>query len=124
MPQRNDQFGEPGPSGANRRRSERVMLQIPITVLTENAEGDQLREDTHTMVVNAHGGLMKMETEVVPGQPLVLINASTNKEESCRVVRVDHAPGGITAVSFEFDWPAPDFWPVVFPPPDWHQVKV
>ena len=50
--------------GANRRRSERVMLQIPILVKTDSAEHEHFEEETHTLVVNAHGGLVKLEMEV------------------------------------------------------------
>src|SRR4029077_1642581 len=41
----------------NRRRSERVMLQVAVTVLAETPEHEQVREETQTLVVNAHGGL-------------------------------------------------------------------
>jgi hypothetical protein len=103
----------------NRRRSERVMLQIPVTVVADDPTGKAVREETNTLVVNAHGGLMKLKTEVVVGQPIVLINPRTKMEANARVVRVDEPPGGVSAVAFEFDEPAPQFWPVVFPPADW-----
>ncbi|HUI73515.1 MAG TPA: hypothetical protein VLX32_01145 [Candidatus Acidoferrum sp.] len=107
----------------NRRRSERVMLQIPVTVVAETDDRQEEREETHTLVVNAHGGLIKLKMEVVVGQPIVLINPKSGAEEGARVVRVDNPPGGHTAVAFEFDRPAPHFWPVVFPPPDWSTPK-
>jgi hypothetical protein len=107
----------------NRRRSERVMLQIPVTVATEMPDRTKQREETHTLVVNAHGGLLKLKMEVVVGQPIVLIHPKTRAEEKARVVRVEHPPGGATAVAFEFDRPAPHFWPVVFPPEDWNAAR-
>lgn len=110
-------------SPQNRRRSERVMLQVPIVVVANSRDGVELREETHTLVVNAHGGLMKLHMEVVAGQPLVLTNPKTGAQETCRVIRVDNPPGGHTAVAFEFDRPAPQFWPIFFPPPDWGLPK-
>lgn len=106
-------------SPQNRRRSERVVLHVPIVVVADGPGGDEIREETHTLVVNAHGGLVKLDMEVVAGQPIVLINPKTGAEENCRVIRVDHPPGGHTAVAFEFDVPSPQFWPIVFPPSDW-----
>lgn len=106
-------------TGANRRRSERVMLQIPITVLTESLEHEAMREETQTMVVNAHGGLVKLTMEVLPGQPIVLKHPRSGVEAVARVVRVENPPGGFTAVSFEFLEVSPHFWPVDFPPADW-----
>jgi hypothetical protein len=99
------------------------MLQIPVVVVTESRERVEIREETHTLVVNAHGGLLKLKAEVVVGQPIVLMNPKTGAEEGARVIRVDHPPGGHTAVAFEFDRPAPHFWPVVFPPADWGLPK-
>ena len=107
----------------NRRRSERVMLQIPITVLAESPERDPLQEDTHTLVVNAHGGLMKLNLELLPGQPIILVNRQTGAEQSCKVVRIDHPAADYFAVAFEFDRPAPKFWPIAFPPSDWEVPK-
>jgi len=106
------------PQPSDRRRSERVLLHVPVVVKTETMEGKRVQEETHTLVVNAHGGLLTLKMEVVPGQPMLLLNPKNGKEQKCRVVRVDNPPGGALAVAFEFETPAPNFWPVVFPPAD------
>lgn len=106
------------PNPANRRRSERVILQVPVTVLTETHEREQVQEQTQTLVVNAHGGLLKLKMEVLAGQPLVLVN-SKGQQEQCHVVRIDQPSPDYFAVAFQFDEPAPLFWPVTFPPADW-----
>jgi len=109
----------PPSTGANRRRSERVMLQIPIVVMTETLEHENLREQTQTMIVNAHGGLVKLLMEVMPGQPIVLMHPRSGVTAAARVIRVENPPGGFTAVGFEFNEVSPKFWPVEFPPADW-----
>jgi hypothetical protein len=108
---------------ANRRRSERVMLQIPVTVLAETPERTQVQEDTHTLVVNAHGGLIKLKMELLSGQPIILVNPQTGIEESGHVVRIDQPSPDYFAVAFEFERPSPKFWPVTFPPKDWEIPK-
>lgn len=108
----------PDTNPANRRRSERVMLQVPVTVLTETADREQVQEVTQTLVVNAHGGLLKLKMEVLAGQPFVLVN-SKGVQEQCHVVRIDQPSPDYYAVAFQFDEPAPMFWPVSFPPADW-----
>jgi hypothetical protein len=95
------------------------MLQIPLTVVTHSLEHKPVKEETTTLVVNAHGGLMKLRTEVSVGEPLVLLNQVTGKQEAARVVRLERPPGDYFAVAFEFNQPSPKFWPVVFPPTDW-----
>ena len=117
-----DTFAGPkmtAPNPANRRRSERVMLQVPVVVQAKTRDGKELREETQTVVVNAHGGLLKLRMEVKAGQPILLINEKSKAQQACRVVRVETSEAGLSAVAFEFDQPAPHFWPIVFPPADW-----
>lgn len=104
----------------NRRRSERVMLRMKILVVAENVQRQRQQHEALTQVVNAHGGLMKMQTELHVGQPMLLVNPQNKVEQSCRVVRVEDTADGDFAVAFEFDKPNPKFWPVVFPPEDWN----
>jgi hypothetical protein len=111
------------PNPSNRRRSERVLLQVPIIVRSQNRQRQTVEEETRTEVVNAHGGLTKLKMELLAGQPIVLVNARSKMEQSCRVVRVEHGAGTMSAVAFEFDQPAPHFWPVSFPPDDWGLPK-
>ncbi len=95
------------------------MLQVPVIVQSKTREGEDVRENTQTVVVNAHGGLLKLQTEVKVGQPILLINERAKVEQGCHVVRVERFEAGHSAVAFEFDQPAPHFWPIVFPPSDW-----
>lgn len=103
----------------NRRRSERVMLQMRITVIAEDVEHKLHQEEALTLVVNAHGGLIKMKMDVQLGQPMRLVNPQNKVEANGRVVRVDDTATEYFSVAFEFDKPNPKFWPVVFPPSDW-----
>src|SRR5258708_35033389 len=89
----------------NRRRSERVMLQMKVTVIAESTERKQRQEEALTLVVNAHGGLLKMKMDVQLGQPMLLVNPQNRLEQSCRVVRVDDSSPDFFSVAFEFDAP-------------------
>ena len=103
----------------NRRRSERVVLQMKVTVIADDTEHHPRQEEALTQVVNAHGGLLKMKMDVHVGQPMLLVNPKNHEEQKCRVVRVDDTASEYFSVAFEFDAPNPRFWPVVFPPLDW-----
>lgn len=107
------------PLPSNRRRSERVVLQVPVTVMTQTPERLPVEEETQTLVVNAHGGLLKLKMEVLSGQPLTLVNRASGKKENAHVVRIEQPHRDYYAVAFEFERPSPNFWPVVFPPADW-----
>ncbi len=108
---------------ANRRRSERVMLQMKVTVIAEDVQHKPRQEEALTLVVNAHGGLLKMKLDVHVGQPMRLLNPQNKIEQNCRVVRVDDTSSDFFSVAFEFDRPNPKFWPVVFPPSDWEAPR-
>ncbi len=100
------------------------MLRITVLVIAENEERQPIREEAQTQVVNAHGGLLKMKEHLHVGQPLLLKNPASQTEMSCRVVATEEAGLEFYNVAFEFDRPAPHFWPVVFPPADWGAGRV
>ena len=109
---------------ANRRRSERVMLRMKVTVIAEDVQRQPRQEEALTLVVNAHGGLLQMQMDLHVGQPMRLVNPQNKVEQNCRVVRVDDTSSDFFSVAFEFDRPNPKFWPVVFPPSDWEAPRV
>jgi hypothetical protein len=102
-----------------RRRSERILLQIRVVVETTTEEGKWVRLEAFTLVVNAHGGLLEMSLKVGKGHKMLLMNPVLGAQQSCRVVGLRGSVDGQFAVAFEFDGPAPQFWPIPFPPSDW-----
>jgi hypothetical protein len=104
---------------SNRRRSQRVLLSVPVSITVQAPDKPPLTEDTHTMVVNAHGALLLFKLKVAIGQMLTLKNNKTQEEISCRVVFAHQNPTGKSEVGVEFLKPAPAFWRIAFPPTDW-----
>ena len=107
------------PSPENRRRSERVVLRMSVLLVAEDEDRRQIQEKAETQVVNAHGGLLRMRQHLHVGQSFFLSNPQNNMEMSCRVVRTEDDGLDFFKVAFECDRPAPNFWPIVFPPADW-----
>jgi hypothetical protein len=108
---------------ANKRRSERVMLRVPVRLSVKSAEGHVTEETTTTQVVNAHGGLLGLEMEISAGQPFLLTNSKTGVSRECSVVRTEPSSASRMLVAFQFATPSPDFWPIVFPPTDWQALE-
>ena len=104
---------------ANRRRSQRVLLRIPIAVIASGPDKKMVREQTNTLVVNAHGALINLDLPVKVGQVVILQNPETSEEQTCRVVRINPVMDSRTEVGIAFLKPAPNFWRVAFPPEDW-----
>jgi hypothetical protein len=114
--------GSPFPGGvdASRRRSQRVILSLGITVRTEGAPKDRsFEEETHTLIVNAHGALISLAGKVTKGQKLRMTNRATKAEQLCRVATMYPPSGGKAQIGIEFLTPSPDFWRISFPPEDW-----
>jgi hypothetical protein len=107
----------------NRRRSERVVLRVPVGLSALMPDGKRISIEAHTLVVNAHGGLLDVGTEMVRGQRIRLSNLKTEIVTTGRVVRAEGPVEGRFSVAFEFESPAPHFWPVSFPPADWSSVE-
>ncbi|HEY2353031.1 MAG TPA: hypothetical protein VGH83_11000 [Candidatus Acidoferrum sp.] len=102
----------------NKRRSKRVVLIVPIVVSLTTSDGRIANEQAKTQVVNAHGGLLLGRFHVIAGQEIVLTNRA-GATRRCKVVRTEQTASENLAVAFQFEEPAPYFWPISFPPEDW-----
>ncbi len=103
----------------NTRRSQRVLLRVPVLVRGQTENGSSLCEESHTLVVNAHGALIALAMKVQPSQELVLKNWVSGEEQQCRVVHVGQKQADKNEIGIEFSRPAPKFWHIDFPPADW-----
>jgi hypothetical protein len=103
---------------ADRRRSLRVNITMPILVRGK-VGGQNFEEDSSTVSVNAHGGMIRLVTKVVRMQQISLINPKTTEEMPCTVTFLGQKENGRTEVGVEFVEPSPLFWRIAFPPEDW-----
>ena len=103
---------------ANRRRAQRVALQIGVQVSGYNEEGIRFTEDTKTLVVSAYGGLVILSTPVKRGQRVVLSNPQTDGTAECIVAHYERR-GTSQEVGLAFTSPNERFWSISFPPSDW-----
>jgi hypothetical protein len=110
----------PGGPDATRRRSQRVILSLRVIVRTEDGpKATSFEEETHTLIVNAHGALIALKSKVAKGQKLRLTNRATKAEQVCRVANLGTTSEGKAQIGVEFLKPSPDFWQISFPPEDW-----
>lgn len=101
------------------RRSSRVFARIAVRAAGKDADGRKFREDSQTIVVNAHGGLMYLQKPVGLGAELVLSNPLSEEEQECRVVYLGETSEKGTRIGVEFLSPSPHFWGVEFAAQDW-----
>jgi diguanylate cyclase (GGDEF)-like protein/PAS domain S-box-containing protein len=105
-----------------RRRSERLLLDVPLVIRGESNEKKPFQENTFTISVSAHGTLLVLATKVALGQMLHLSNPQTQDEVVGRVVRFGSPYGGLAQVGIDFATPLPEFWPVESLPDSWRQL--
>jgi PilZ domain len=103
---------------ANRRRSQRVLMTIPVRVSGKAGAG-VFDEETHTRAISAHGALILLSAQVHRGQRLTLSNVQTKAALECVVAHIDRRQKNQPQVGVEFMLPNPMFWHVAFPPKDW-----
>jgi hypothetical protein len=104
---------------SNKRRSQRLFIQVKVAIEGKAANKSALQEETHTIVVNAHGALVEMAAQLDQGQLVTMRNARTNDAAECVVKLVTPSTGGKFSTALEFTKPNPSFWHVSFPPEDW-----
>ena len=93
-----------------RRRAERVPLSVPVFVYGRGERNEPFHEETNSLVVNAHGGLLILSSKVKSGQELWLTNPETRHEQACHVVHFENKARKRSEVAIAFTEPAPAFW--------------
>ncbi len=102
------------------RRSQRLLLDVPVIVRGESARQQAFQEETFTIVVSAHGALVVLAAKVALGQRLLLRNPKTGDEREGRVASLGSPYGGLTQVGIAFTCPSPEFWPLNPAPDAWN----
>jgi len=105
-------------NNAERRRSHRVYITMPIIIRGTNGHLP-FSEETHTASVNAHGCMVRLAEKVVRGQEVAILNPKTVEELPCTVTFVGQKESGKRELGLEFIDPSPLFWRMTFPSEDW-----
>jgi hypothetical protein len=109
--------------GEERRRSQRVIVSVPVTlVLGENGQSERI--SGRTVAVNIHGAMVTCPRTLEAGTELVVLNERTQQRINSRVTRAprDSAEGFL--IPLEFTSPSPNFWQISFPPTNWKNPEI
>jgi PilZ domain len=102
-----------------RRRSQRVLMQVPVRIHGKNAQGAPFDEETETLAINAHGALVLLQARLTSGSTIQMEHKRTSEAQECHVVFLGPVRGNKAEIGLEFSAPRPQFWRVAFPPEDW-----
>jgi PilZ domain len=91
-------------NSAERRRSHRVYITIPVIIRGKNGNLS-FNEETHTASVSAHGCMVRLAEKVKRGQEVAILNPKTVEELPCTVTFVGQKESGKAEVGLEFTGP-------------------
>jgi hypothetical protein len=104
--------------GEERRRSQRVIIRVPVTLLvTEN--GQTVKISAHTVAVNIHGAMIECPRSLEADTTLEVVNGRTDEKVASRVTRAPRDSSEGFLIPVEFTSPSPNFWQITFPPSNW-----
>jgi hypothetical protein len=105
-------------AGEERRRSQRVIIHVPVTlVFTEN--GQTVRISANTVAVNIHGAMIVSPRTIEADAAVEMVNERTQEKVASRVTRSPRESSEGFLIPIEFTAPAPNFWQISFPPSNW-----
>ena len=105
-------------TGEERRRSQRVILRIPVT-LRMMVTGKVVVVPATTVSVNDHGAMLLCKRSLDAQTIVDMENERTYEKIQCRVTRtpMENSEGYLIPVEFAKSCPA--YWRISFPPRDW-----
>jgi hypothetical protein len=104
---------------ATRRKSQRVLLRVPVQIRSAQGVAPAFEEETHTLQVSAHGALVAASKPLTKGQKFLLKNLHSSAVQECVVAYTGDRVEGRHAVGLEFSVANPQMWSIEFPPDDW-----
>lgn len=90
---------------------------IPV-LLYGSLRDKPFHENTETIDVCEHGGLVTASVKLIGSQKLILTNIQTNEDVACQVARLVQTGKGHTLAGLEFLQPSPRFWGTILVPAD------
>jgi len=101
----------------DRRRSQRVLIVIPVNVSWTTKDGVRVKEEAHTEVVSRHGALLRLKGSLPLGAQLELSRHLTGHSSHAKVVWSGKPDAeGIGRVAVELTETSDEFWGVYLPP--------
>ena len=98
------------------RRSDRIELELRITVSGTDAQGQDFMEETYTTIVGRHGAKIVLSRPLVPDQELTIRCEGSGRESDAWVVGHLGEDEEGKYYSVKFLDPQVDVWGIEFPP--------
>jgi hypothetical protein len=104
--------------GEERRRSQRVIIRVPLT-LEVTLSGETIKLVANTVAVNVHGAMVLCSRPIDADTELDIVNGRTRERARARVTRSSRESAEGYLIPLEFTTPLPAYWQISFPPSNW-----
>ena len=102
-----------------RRRGERILLQMPVHISGTSKDGKRVNETSLVVAVSRNGALLRTKAPLKQGSTVDVIQGRAEKALTFRVVwGSERAREGQFDVGVELTEPREEFWGIRFPSPD------
>ena len=109
--------------GEERRRSQRVIIRVPVALLVKE-KGESVKVSAHTVAVNIHGAMVISPRSLDPDTLLDVLNERTGEKISSRVSRTPRESAEGFLIPVEFIKASTNFWQISFPPTNWKSPEL
>jgi hypothetical protein len=100
----------------NQRRTDRVMIRMPVRISAVDVSGEKFTEQGHTLTINRHGATIALNRKLTPGLHLKLCPITSKKESSALVMGQLGGQSNIYVYGIALLEPNPNLWGIQFPP--------
>ena len=104
--------------GEERRRSQRVVIRVPVT-LVGIVRDQKITISAYTVAVNIHGAMLLCPRPLDAETQVEIQNERTRQRATGRVTRAPRESSEGYLIPVEFSTPTPSFWQITFPPANW-----
>jgi hypothetical protein len=113
---RSEQVRQTFPATKNLRRSERILISLPISVSGRVEKTQKFFKEGRTIVVSRYGATIAVDLDFRAGQNIIIQCAGVNEQAEAQVVEKikDHPQGHVYGIKLLE--PAVTLWGITFPP--------
>ncbi len=100
----------------NQRRTDRVIIKMPVRVSAVDVTGEKFGEQGHTLTVSRHGATIALNRKLAPGLHLTVCPVASKRESSAIVMGQMGGESGVYVYGIALLEPIVNLWGIQFPP--------
>jgi hypothetical protein len=100
----------------SQRRSDRVIIKMPVRVSAVDTSGQKFSEQGHTLNISRHGATIALNRKLTPGLPLTISPMTSKRESSAIVMGQMGGQSGVHIYGIALLESNVNLWGIQFPP--------